>query len=226
LYTIWCKHLNIFWKVSLNKQLDALHFLLIKQKKYNMSVNLSKGQKISLKKEDGTLLSRVFMGLGWDTSTGGFLGFGSGNIDLDASCMMLDENKSVIDTVSFRKLYSTDGSVRHSGDNLTGAGDGDDEVINVDLTIVPLNVKHIVFTVNSYQGQTFDKVKNCFCRLVDTVQNKEIATFKLNETGTNTGLIMTRLYRHNGDWKMDAIGLPCNGRVALDMLTEIKAAIN
>jgi tellurium resistance protein TerZ len=187
-----------------------------------MSINLEKGQKINLEKEDGSELKRVFMGLGWDAKTGGLFGYGGSSIDLDASCVMFDENKTVVDTVSFRKLYSSDGSIRHSGDNLTGEGDGDDEIINVDLTTVPNRVTQIVFTVNSYQGQTFDKVKNCFCRLVDTVDNKEIAIYKLNEKGTtNTGLIMCKLYRHSNKWKMSAIGIPCNGRTVSDISNEI-----
>lgn len=192
-----------------------------------MSINLEKGQKINLKKSDGTNLTSVFMGLGWDANTGGFLGMGGGSIDLDASCAMFDENKSLMDTVSFRQLKSRDGDyVRHSGDNLTGAGDGDDEVINVDLHRVPNNIHQIVFTVNSYQGQTFDKVKNCFCRLVDTVTRQEIAVYKLNERGsTNTGLIMAKLYKHNGEWKMAALGLPCNGRTIQDISREIAAVL-
>lgn len=184
--------------------------------------NLEKGQKINLEKADGTALSRVFMGLGWDAS-GGL--FGGGNIDLDASCAMFDANKTVVDTVSFRQLHSRDGSVRHSGDNLTGAGDGDDEVINVDLTTVPANVQSIVFTINSYQGQTFDKVKNCFCRLVDSVNSQEICVYKLAEKGSHTGMLMAKIYRHNGAWKMAALGVPCNGRTISEIANEMLAVL-
>lgn len=183
-----------------------------------MSINLEKGQKINLQKEDGSKLERVFMGLGWDTASGLF---GGGSIDLDASCAMFTENKELVDTVSFSHLYSNDGSIRHSGDNLTGAGDGDDEKINVDLRTVPNNVKSIVFTINSYRGQTFDKVKNCFARLVDTVSNKEICMYKLSEKGSHTGMIMCKMYRHNGEWKMSALGIPCNGRTIQNIATEI-----
>jgi len=186
-----------------------------------MSINLEKGQKINLNKSDGTALTRVFIGLGWDAATG-LLGFGGGNIDLDASCAMYDENNSLIDTVSFRQLHSRDGSVRHSGDNLTGAGDGDDEVINVDLTTVPTNVKSIVFVINSYQGQTFDKVKNCFCRLVDSVNNNEVCVYKLSEKGSHTGMIMAKVYKHNNEWKMNALGIACNGRTISDISREIQ----
>lgn len=192
-----------------------------------MAIILEKGQKINLQKEDGGDLTSVFMGLGWDAATGGFMGMGGSSIDLDASCAMFDVNKTLVDSVSFRQLKSRDGDyVRHSGDNLTGAGDGDDEIINVDLHRIPANVEQIVFVVNSYQGQTFDKVKNCFCRLVESVNNKEVCTFKLNERGsTNTGLIMAKVYRHNGKWKMNAIGTPCNGRTIQDIAKEIVAVL-
>lgn len=198
-----------------------------------MSINLIKGQKIDLTKQDGTTLNRVFMGLGWDEagSKGGILsgifggGSKSGSIDLDASCVMLDENKNVVDTVYFGKLYSADGSVRHSGDNLTGAGDGDDEIINVDLQTVPERVKTIVFTINSFRGQTFNEVDNCFARLVDTNTNQEISIYKLKEQGSHTAMIMCKLYRHNGVWKMAAIGTPASGRTVNDLLPVIKNSI-
>lgn len=188
------------------------------------SINLEKGQKINLAKADGSQLKRVFLGLGWDAA-GGIFGYGGGPIDLDASCALYSENKELIDTVSFRQLRSKDGSIVHSGDNLTGAGDGDDEVINVDLSTVPNNVKTIVFTINSYRGQTFDKVKNCFARLVDSVSNKEICIYKLAEKGSHTGMIMCKLYRHNGEWKMAAMGTPCNGATIQNISTEIVACL-
>lgn len=184
------------------------------------SINLEKGQKIDLKKADGTSLTRVFMGLGWDEA-GGFLGMGKGSIDLDASCAMYSENKELLDTISFTQLFSRDGSIRHSGDNRTGAGDGDDEVINVDLSSVPTSVKTIVFTINSFQGQTFDKIKNCFARLVDSVSNTEVCIYKLSEKGSHTGMIMCKVYRHNDGWKIAALGIPCNGRTIRDIGAEI-----
>lgn len=188
------------------------------------SINLEKGQKINLKKENGEALKRVFMGLGWDAASG-ILGYKGDSIDLDASCAMFDENKVLVDTVSFMQLYSRDGSIRHSGDNLTGAGDGDDEVINVDLSTVPDRVKTIVFTINSFRGQTFDKVKNCFARLVDSVSNQEMCIYKLAEKGSHTGMIMCKIYRHNGEWKLSAIGTPCSGRTINDISREIAACL-
>lgn len=189
-----------------------------------MAINLEKGQKIDLKKPDGSELKRVYMGLGWDAA-GGLFGMGSTKIDLDASCVMLDENKQPVDTVSFRQLRGCGGAVVHSGDNLTGDGDGDDEVISVDLANVPANVKSIVFTVNSFSGQTFDKVKNCFARLVDKESNNEVCIFKLSEKGSHTGLIMAKVYRHNGAWKMAAIGTPCSGRTVADIINDVRACL-
>lgn len=185
-----------------------------------MAVNLEKGQKIDLKKADGTPLKRVFMGLGWDAA-GGIFGLGKGHIDLDASCALYTENKVLVDAVSFMQLRSRDGSIVHSGDNLTGAGDGDDEVINVDLSSIPNNVHTIVFTINSYRGQTFDQVKNCFARLVDTSDNKEVCVYKLSEKGSHTGMIMAKVYRYNGGWKIAALGIPCNGATISNISEEI-----
>lgn len=185
------------------------------------SINLAKGQKIELKKEDGSSLRKIRMGLGWDVATGIFGIGGGGNIDLDASCLMFDDNKQIREAVYFGKLRSSCNSVNHSGDNLTGAGDGDDEVIHVDLDGVPAHIKSLVFTVNSYRGQSFDKVKNCFARLVDSTTNNEISIFKLAEKGSHTGLIMAKVYRHNGGWKMSAIGVPCNGRTYSDIVPSV-----
>lgn len=193
-----------------------------------MAVSLVKGQKISLEKSGGGSLTKVFMGCGWDTvKTGGLLGrmFGGGDggsIDLDASCILFDENRNVLDTIWFRQLKSRDGSIVHSGDNRTGDGDGDDEVINVDLSRVPPNVKALVFTVNSFTGQTFDKVANAVCRLVDASNNQEVAKLDLSDVkGAHTAVIMAKVYRHNGEWKMHAIGEKANGQTFHDLLPRI-----
>jgi tellurium resistance protein TerZ len=132
-----------------------------------MSVNLQKGQKISLDKEAGGTLTKITMGLGWDAvKTKGIFGFGgkTETIDLDASCVMFDEANKPVDIVWFRQLKSRDGSIVHTGDNRTGAGDGDDEQIIVDLANVPANVKSLVFTVNSFTGQSFAQVENATTR--------------------------------------------------------------
>lgn len=173
-----------------------------------MAISLQKGQKISLEKEAGRSLTRVVMGLGWDVAKkGGLFGFfgNSGSIDLDASCFMFDNNNQLVDLVYFGQLRSKDGSIIHTGDNLTGEGDGDDEQIIVDLPKVPSNIKSLVFTVSSYRGQSFKDVENAFCRLTD-VSGKEIAKYDLSAQGNHTAQVMAKVYRHNGEWKMHAIG--------------------
>lgn len=190
-----------------------------------MGINLQKGQKISLSKEAGESLSKVIMGLGWDAkkSGGGLLkgmfGGGSGDsIDLDASCVMFNDQNKVADTIWFRQLKSRDGSVVHTGDNRTGEGDGDDEQIIVDLDKVPATVKALVFTVNSFTSQTFDNVENAYCRMVDSRTGKEIARYTLSAQGPHTAQIMAKVYRHNGEWKMHAIGENGNGRTIESLL--------
>ena len=173
-----------------------------------MAVNLQKGQKISLEKEAGGTLTSVVMGLGWDVAKKkGLFGFGrEQSIDLDASCFIFDDNNNPIDLVYFGQLASRDGSVQHSGDNRTGEGDGDDEQIAVALNRIPANVKTLVFTVSNYTGQNFSQVENAYCRLVDGQTGKEIARYDLSAQGNHTAQIMAMVYRHNGEWKMHAIG--------------------
>lgn len=196
-----------------------------------MAINLEKGQKISLEKEAGTTLSKVIMGLGWDAKQsgakkGGLLGglFGGGesdeSIDLDASCIMFAGDKPV-DAIFFGQLKSKDGSITHSGDNRTGKGDGDDEQIVVDLSRVPENVTALVFTVNSFTGQTFDAVANAYCRLLDGGNHNEIARYTLTSQGSHTAQIMAKVYRHNGEWKMHAIGENGTGRTINDLFPQI-----
>ena len=190
-----------------------------------MAVNLQKGQKISLEKEAGGALNRVTMGLGWDVAKSkGFFGFGGGkseSVDLDASCVLFDEANRPVDVVWFRQLKSRDGSISHSGDNRTGAGDGDDEQIVVELNRVPESVRSLVFTVNSFTGQNFSTVENAYCRLNNAGNNQEVARFNLSVQGSHTAQIMAKLYRHNGEWKMHAIGENGVGRTFDDLMPQI-----
>lgn len=188
-----------------------------------MAVNLQKGQKISLEKEAGGALSSVVMGLGWDVAKKkGLFGFGrEQSIDLDASCFLFDDNNNPLDLVWFRQLASRDGSIQHSGDNLTGEGDGDDEQIAVALNRIPANVKTLVFTVSNFTGQNFSQVENAYCRLVDGQSGKEIARYDLSAQGNHTAQIMAKVYRHNGEWKMHAIGENCQGRTPEEILPRI-----
>ncbi|WP_428945923.1 TerD family protein [Pantoea sp. FN060301] len=192
-------------------------------------VSLRKNQTISLAKQSSAL-SQIQFGLGWDPikKKGGFLGglFGGGSdsIDLDASCVLLDAQGGVIDTVSFRQLRSKDGAIVHTGDNLTGEGDGDDEVIKADLSRLSPNVEFLALTVNSFRGQTFNEVDNAFCRVLDQT-SKELGRFQLTEQGSHTGVLIASLRRSGGEWNFTAQGLACTGRTVEDMIGQIVAAV-
>ncbi len=192
-----------------------------------MAISLTKGQKISLEKEAGSTLTRVIMGVGWDPAQSEKKGFLSKllstppSIDLDASCIVFDENKNILDAVYFGQLKSQDNSIIHTGDNLTGDGDGDDEQINVDLSKLSSNVKSIIFTVNSFRGQTFNEVANAYCRLLDGQSGNEVARITLSGGGNHTAMIMAKVYLHNGEWKMHAIGEPTSGKTIQDIATQV-----
>jgi tellurium resistance protein TerZ len=194
----------------------------MERKKNDMTVSLSKGQKISLAKRDGGTLTQVRMGLGWDAmKKKGFFGSKSQTIDLDASALLFDAGGHLVDQVWFNQLTSDDGSVRHTGDNLTGDGDGDDESIKVDLTRVPANVFTIVFTVNSFTGQDFSQIENAFCRVIDENGEAEIARYDLTGSGRHTAQIMAKLTRDGRGWSMTAIGSPASGRTFADLLPSV-----
>jgi tellurium resistance protein TerD len=173
-----------------------------------MSVSLVKGSNVNLSKE-APGLTAVAVGLGWDvrTTTGT-------DFDLDASAILCNEGGTVVsdrDFVFFNNLASANGAVQHTGDNLTGQGDGDDEVINVDLTAVPPDAAKIVFPVAIYDGenrkQTFGQVRNAFIRVVDRQGGGELARYDLSEdAGSETAMIFGELYRAGSDWKFRAVG--------------------
>jgi tellurium resistance protein TerZ len=193
-----------------------------------MSISLIKGQKVSLSK-DGAKLTRVFMGLGWDIAqSGGFLKnlfSGGDEIDLDASCLVFDDNKQLLDVIFYNNLRGLNGLVVHTGDNRTGAGDGDDEVIKVDLGKLPADVKTMVFIVSSYQGHTFDKIANAYCRVVDETTGKELVKFNITDNGSHTGLIMAKVYLHNGEWKIHALGERTAGKTPIEMVPAVVASL-
>jgi tellurium resistance protein TerZ len=186
-----------------------------------MSVNLTKGQKVSLAKRGGGTLSVVRMGLGWDAvkKRGLFGGSKSQSIDLDASALLFDGAGQLVDAVWFRQLQSRDGSVRHTGDNLTGDGDGDDESVIVDLTRLSPGTTQIVFTVNSFTGQDFSQIENAFCRLVDETTGEELARYDLSGSGRHNAQIMAKVSRAgSGEWTMTAIGATASGRTVQDLV--------
>jgi len=187
-----------------------------------MTVTLSKGERVSLTKRDGHNLTQVRMGLGWDAMRKrGFFGSKPQTIDLDASALLFDADGRLVDQVWFKQLTSQDGSIRHTGDNLTGDGEGDDESIRVNLVRVPDQVATIVFTVNSFTGQDFSQIENAFCRLVDEATGGEIARYDLSGSGRHTAQIMAKLTREAAGWAMTAIGSPTSGRTFRDLLPAV-----
>jgi tellurium resistance protein TerZ len=188
-----------------------------------MAVNLSKGQSVSLKKADGGSLKKVRMGLGWDAKKTRSL-FGREKeqaIDLDASCLLFDASKRLVDQVWFQQLRSADGALVHLGDNRTGAGDGDDESIVVDLGAVDPKVTSLVFVVNSYSGETFSQIENAFCRLVDSADEQEVARYELSGSGHHTAQIMAKVSRDGAGWSMTALGVRTEGRTIRDMVPAV-----
>ncbi|MDO1486551.1 stress-like protein [Rhodococcus rhodochrous] len=169
-------------------------------------VSLVKGQKVTLRKDGGVALTFLRMGLGWDpVEKRGLFGNRSADIDLDASAVMFADNQ-IADVVYYGQLQSKDGSIQHQGDNLTGAGEGDDEVMLVDLTRVPAHVTTVMFIVTSYKGHTFEQVQNAFCRLVDGTIDAELARYTLQGGMPFTGMVMAKVYRQGSEWKLQAIG--------------------
>ena len=173
-----------------------------------MGVSLAKGGNVSLTKAAPNL-SAVSVGLGWDVraTTGA-------DFDLDASALMLVRSGKVMSDqhfVFFNNLKSPDGSVEHTGDNLTGEGEGDDESINVNLTGVPAECERIVFPVSIYDAdnrqQNFGQVRNAFIRIVNRSDGNELARFDLTEdASTETAMVFGELYRNGADWKFRAVG--------------------
>lgn len=186
-----------------------------------MSISLQKGQKISLTKENESL-NKIIIGLGWDQveqKKSGFSLFSSkpANIDCDASAFILKNGKlsQKGDLVYYGNLKHSSSSIKHMGDNLTGEGEGDDEQITVELTKVPTEYDKIIIVVNIYKAndrkQDFGQIKNAFIRLVDMKTNKEICKYNLTEDYSGcTAMIFGELYRHNKEWKFNAIGQGTN----------------
>ncbi|MBE8954840.1 MAG: TerD family protein [Quinella sp. 2Q5] len=186
-----------------------------------MSVNLQKGQKVSLKKSDGKKLSRLMVGLGWDAATqsepkGGFFSriFSSTtNIDCDASVFACKGGKFVDkrDLVCFANLEHYSGAIKHMGDNLTGEGEGDDEQIFVDLDKIPAEYDKLIFVVNIYKAvdrkQHFGMIRNAYIRIIDPDTREELCRFNLSDDYTDMlSMIAGEVYRRGDEWKFNAIG--------------------
>lgn len=196
----------------------------------DLAITLEKGQRIDLTKGKAGL-TNILVGLGWDpvSQGGGFFGklFGGGggaDIDCDASVLMLKNDKFVEnkDLIYFGNLKSKCGSVEHTGDNLTGEGDGDDEQVLVNLSKVPGNVNKLVFVVNIYdalrRNQHFGMIQNAYIRIVDRSNNQELVKYNLkDEYAGKTSLIVGELYRHENEWKFVAVGNGTNDAKLADI---------
>ena len=182
-----------------------------------MAISLSKGQKVDLTKGNPGL-SKVIIGLGWDVNK-----YDGGNdFDLDASVFLLGENGKVTtdaDFVFYNNPTGGNGAIVHSGDNRTGAGDGDDEQIIVDLKGIPANIQRVAFTITIHNGenrnQNFGQVSNSYVRILNEESNEELIRYDLGEDfSIETALVVGELYRHNNEWKFSAIGSGYQGGLA------------
>ncbi|WP_432058971.1 TerD family protein [Streptomyces sp. S1] len=183
-------------------------------------VNLQKNQTVSLVKGGRPLLSQVKMGLGWEPAYRGK------DIDLDASVIAYGPQRNHLDSCYFGKLTILNGSVKHSGDNLTGEGAGDDEVIVVDLGRLPAEVSGLVFTVNSFSGQKFTEVAKAYCRLIDAATGEELVRFDLTTAEPQTGVMMAKLIKQfSGEWEMTAMGEFVKSRTVRGMVKPAAQAL-
>ncbi|MEV7642007.1 TerD family protein [Streptomyces rubiginosohelvolus] len=183
-------------------------------------VNLQKNQTVSLVKGGAPLLSRVRMGLGWEPA------FRGKDIDLDASVIAYGPNRNHLDSCYFGKLTILNGAIKHSGDNLTGEGAGDDETIIVDLGRIPADATGLVFTVNSFTGQKFNEVAKAYCRLIDDASGEELVRFDLTGAEPQTGVMMAKLIKQfTGEWEMTAMGEFVKSRTVRGMVKPAAQAL-
>ncbi|WP_399935290.1 TerD family protein [Streptomyces kanamyceticus] len=183
-------------------------------------VSLQKNQTVSLVKGGKPLLSQVKMGLGWEPA------FRGKDIDLDASVIAYGPNRNHVDSCYFGKLSIVNGAIKHSGDNLTGEGGGDDEVIVVDLGRLPQDVTGLVFTVNSFSGQKFTEVAKAYCRLMDAATGEELVRFDLTNAEAQTGVMMAKLIKQfTGEWEMTGMGQFVKSRTVRGMVKPAAQAL-
>jgi tellurium resistance protein TerZ len=189
-----------------------------------MAINLVKGQKINLKKDNGSTLQNICVGVNWGAieKKGWLGGVKKEAVDLDASCVLYDNSKNAIDVIYFGSLKSKDGSIKHSGDDLTGDMDGDDgldnEIITVDFSKLSSNVEHVAFVLNSFRGHDFGTIPFASIRIYEgtpTRVNEIFATYNIAKGEGFAGhvsMVMGVFYKRNGEWKFNAIGEPTKDR--------------
>ncbi|MFE2020668.1 TerD family protein [Streptomyces sp. NPDC059499] len=183
-------------------------------------ISLQKNQTVSLVKGGKPLLSQVKMGLGWEPA------FRGKDIDLDASVIAFGPNRNHLESCYFGKLSILNGAIQHSGDNLTGEGAGDDEVIVVDLGRIPADATGLVFTVNSFTGQKFTEVAKAYCRLIDAATGEELVRFDLTGAEPQTGVMMAKLIKQfTGEWEMTGMGEFVKSRTVRGMVKPAAKAL-
>jgi tellurium resistance protein TerZ len=187
-----------------------------------VGLSLSKGQSLSLTKSDGSALKNIIVGLGWDPA------FGGREIDLDASVILFDAAGKNVDTVWYGSTKSKDRAVLHSGDNLTGAGDGDDEQIRVDLDGIDPRITAGVVVITSYTKQKFAQVKNVYARVVDASAGGDSELVRYNLAGDNgdyTASVIAKFERDGAGWKFTAVGNPANGHKASKVVADAQRVL-
>lgn len=198
-----------------------------------MAINLEKGQRINLEKANGGKLTSICVGINWGAIVKkGFFGSSKEAVDLDGSCAVYDENKNVIDTISFRKLTSSDGAIKHSGDDTTGDMDGDDgldnEVITVNLTNLNPAAHHLGFFINSFRGQNFKDIPFASIRIYEGTPksvNEVFAKYDVANDPTFAGsvsMVLGVFYKRNNEWKFNAIGQPTKDKKLEESVLTIK----
>ena len=198
-----------------------------------MAINLEKGQRINLEKSNGNKLQNVCVGINWGAiEKKGIFGTKKEPVDLDGSCVVFDEKKNKIDSVNFRKLVSSDGAIKHSGDDLTGDLNGDDgldnEVITLDLSRLSASASYVAFFVNSFKGQDFKDIPFASIRIYEgtpTRVSEEFARYDIANDATfagNVTMVLGVFYKRNGDWKFNAIGAPIKDKKIEETETTIQ----
>ena len=184
-----------------------------------MAINLEKGQRINLEKSNGSKLNNLCVGINWGAIVKkGFFGSSKEAVDLDGSCAVYDENKKLIDTISFKKLTSSDNAIKHSGDDTTGDMDGDDgldnEVITVDLARLNPSAHHLGFFINSFRGQDFKDIPFASIRIYEGTPKNVQEVFAKYDVANDpnfagsVSMVLGVFYKRNNEWKFNAIGAP------------------
>jgi tellurium resistance protein TerZ len=198
-----------------------------------MAINLEKGQRINLEKSNGSKLQNVCVGINWGAiEKKGIFGTKKEPVDLDGSCAVYDDNKNIIDTVSFRKLISSDQAIKHSGDDLTGDLNGDDgldnEVITLDLSRLNTNANYVAFFINSFRGQDFKDIPFASIRIYEgtpTRVNEIFAKYDVANDKNFAGsvsMVLGVFYKKNSDWKFNAIGSPTKDKKLEESIVTIQ----